>query len=140
MTLPPSNPAGPRAGFNLGLALRAFWPPLLVWIIATVVLVALGYPALVCATPLAWVLALYTGWAAARGAGRGQGWLEAGVAGGALGLAQGVLFGLVSVVLDPGDAAEVNGALLRGAGIGLGGLAGCAMLSLLAAAWSQRTA
>src|SRR5687768_8784684 len=99
MTLRQPPPHTPRAGFNLSLALRAFWPPLLAWIAATAVLVALGYPALLCATPLAWVLALYTGWAAGRGAGAGQGWVEAGVAGGALGLAQGVLFGLLSGVL-----------------------------------------
>jgi hypothetical protein len=125
---------------NLGLVLRAFWPPLLLWLAATVALVALGYPALLCATPLAWMLALYSGWAAGRGASPAPGWAEAGVAGGALGLMQGLLFGVVSVILQPGDAAEAVAALLRGAGIGLGGLAGGATLALLAAAWSHRTA
>ncbi len=131
------EPAG-RAGLSLGLVLRALWPPLLVWVAATVVFVAIDYPALLCVTPLAWLLALYAG----RVCGQAPGgrWVEAGVAGGLLGLAQGLLFGLVTVVLEPAGAAEVRGALLRGAGIGLGGLAGCAALALLAAAWSRRSA
>jgi hypothetical protein len=120
--------------------LRAFWPPLLAWAAATAVMMALGYPPLLCATPLAWVLALYCGWAVVRGAGRGRGWVEAALAGGALGLTQGLLFGVVSVLLSPAGADEAGGLLLRGAGIGLGGLAGGAMLALLAAAWTQRAA
>ncbi len=62
------------------------------------------------------------------------------MAGGLLGLGQGWLFGVLSVLLEPTEAAEVSGALLHGAGIGLGGLAACAMLSMVAAAFSQRAA
>jgi hypothetical protein len=138
MRPPTPQPPEASASLNLGLALRAFWPPLLAWAAATAVMMALGYPPLLCATPLAWVLALYCGWAAVRGAGRGRGWVEAAVAGGALGLVQGLLFGVLSVLLSPGQADEAAGMLLRGAGIGLGGLAGGAVLALLAAAWSQR--
>ena len=130
----------PSLPLNVGLALRAFWPPLLMWLAATALLVGLGYPPLLCATPLAWVLALYCGWAAGRGASLGRGWVEAAVAGGALGLAQGVLFGVVSVLVSPASAGEASGLLLRGAGIGLGGVAGGATLALLAAAWTGRAA
>jgi hypothetical protein len=134
MTFPPSNP--PRAGLNLGVVLRSLWLPLLVWVVSLAVFVALNYPPILCVTPLAWVLALYTG----RVCGQGAGLAEAGLAGGLLGLAQGVLFGLATVLLAPSEPAEAVSALLRGAGIGLGGLAGCATLSLLAAAWSRRSA
>ncbi len=137
MTLPPSN--SPRAAINLGLVLRALWPPLLAWAALTALFLAVDYPPILCVTPLAWVLALYTGWVCGRGAGQASGLLEAGLAGGLLGLAQGVLFGLLSALLEPGQAAEAGGALLRGLGIGLGGLTGCAVLALLAAAWSRRT-
>lgn len=121
-----------------GLVLRAVWPPLLAWVAATAVFAAINYPVLLCVTPLAWLLALYAG----RVCGQAPhgGLLEAGVAGGLLGLAQGLLFGLTTVLLEPTGAAEVGGALLRGAGIGLGGLTGCATLALLAAAWSRRSA
>jgi hypothetical protein len=124
------------AGLQPGLVLRAIWPPLLAWIAATAVFVAIDYPVLLCVTPLAWLLALYAGRVCGQAAHGGL--LEAGVAGGLLGLAQGLLFGLTTVLLEPADAAEARGALLRGAGIGLGGLAGCATLALLAAAWSRR--
>lgn len=140
MTMSHLSPQPGRTGLRWGLMLRAFWPALLMWGVATAALVALGYPAFLCVTPLAWVLALYTGWAVGRGAGAAPGWVEAGVAGGALGLTQGLLFGALTIVLDPGEAATALSALVRGAGIGLGGLAGCAVLSLLAAAWSRRAA
>jgi hypothetical protein len=93
-----------------------------------------------CVTPLAWILALYAGRVCGQQAERDGGWVEAGLAGGLLGLAQGVLFGIISVLVEPGDPAETASALLRGTGIGLGGLVGCATLSLLAAAWSRRSA
>lgn len=126
------------ARLQLGLVLRAFWPPLLAWLAATAVFIFINYPTLLCVTPLAWLLALYAGRVCGQAASGGL--LEAGVAGGLLGLAQGLLFGLVTIVLAPAGAAEAGGALLRGVGIGLGGLAGCATLALLAAAWSRRPA
>ncbi len=58
MTIP--KPNLPRAGLNLGLVLRVLWPALLVWLVATAALAAAGYPAVLCVTPLAWVLAVYT--------------------------------------------------------------------------------
>jgi hypothetical protein len=125
---------------GVGLTLRALWPPLVAWIAISMVFMALGYPPLLCVTPLSWVLALYAGWAARRGAAASQGWWEAGTAGGLLGLAQGLLFGAYNAALAAGSPAAVTGALLRGAGIGLGGLAGGTLLALLAAAWSRRAA
>jgi hypothetical protein len=126
---------------DLGLTLRALWPPLLTWVAVSAVFVTMGYPPLLCVTPLAWVLALYAGWAARRGAAAGRGWWEAGTAGGLLGLAQGLLFGAYNAALAASSpAGGVGGALLRGAGIGLGGLAGGTLLALLAAAWSRRAA
>jgi hypothetical protein len=126
--------------FSFGLVLRALWLPLLAWVALTALFVAIDYPAVLCVTPLAWVLALYAGRVCGQGAGGRSGLVEAGVAGGLLGLAQGLLFGLLSVLLEPSEAAEARGALLRGFGIGLGGLVGCATLALLAAAWSRRAA
>ncbi len=136
MTLPqPQTPSR----LDLGAVLGALWLPLLVWVVSLAAFLLSGFPGVLCVTPLAWTLAVPAGAIAVRRSRGLQPLLEAGLAGGALGLAQALLFALVSVLLLPVKPGEAPGTLLTTAGIGLGGVTGCAVLALAAGAWSRRS-
>lgn len=63
-----------------------------------------GYPGVVCVTPMAWLLALRVGnliaWRSKSGL-RSQRLTESALAGGLLGLSQGVLFGIIVPFMEP---------------------------------------
>jgi hypothetical protein len=134
MTLPqPQNPTR----LDLAAVLHALWPPLLVWGVSLAAFLRGGFPGVLCITPLAWTLALPVGVLVVRRSRGAQPLLEAGLAGGALGLAQALLFALVSVLVLPVKPGEATATLLMTGAIGLGGITGCAVLALAAAAWRR---
>jgi len=89
----------------LEVPLRQFVP----WL-GMVVLVSLaGYPGVICVTPMAWLIALHVGnvcIARSRSEKASQRLLEAALAGGVLGLLQGILFLVVIPFLGPIQADE----------------------------------
>jgi hypothetical protein len=89
----------------LETALRQFIP----WL-AMVVLVSLaGYPGVICVTPMAWLIALRVGnicVTRSTSAESSQRILEAALAGGLLGLLQGILFFVFITFLGPIQASE----------------------------------
>jgi hypothetical protein len=89
----------------LETALRQFIP----WL-AMVVLVSLaGYPGVICVTPMAWLIALRVGnicVTRSTSAESSQRILEAALAGGLLGLLQGILFLVFITFLGPIQASE----------------------------------
>jgi hypothetical protein len=85
--------------------LRLFAP----WLGAVIIVWLAGYPGVVCATPLAWLLALQVGnriAARSRSTSASQRLLEAALAGALFGLLQGALFGIVVPSMGPMDAED----------------------------------
>lgn len=85
--------------------LRQFVP----WLAAVIIVWLAGYPGVICATPMAWLLALRVGnlcVARSRSADSSQRVLEAALAGALFGLLQGALFGIVVPSMGPMDAED----------------------------------
>lgn len=90
---------GERKGLDFRAVRKAVWPVLVIWVVAVVGLTLARQSGVVCATPLAWTLALWVGLTCvsrSRSKTKRALLAEAAVAGGVLGLAQGVLFFLVA--------------------------------------------
>jgi hypothetical protein len=121
----------------------ALFLPLLYWTGGVVMISLFGYPGVVCMTPLAWLLALPVGLRVARESEspRSRAVLEAVIAGGLLGLWQGLLFAaaMTAAPLLPGggSAEELPSSLLVS---GAAGLLGMPVTGLLAGgiAWMAR--
>ena len=100
---PPSNGLDLRIVFETPLRQFVLW-------LAMVILVSLaGYPGVICVTPMAWLIALRVGnlcVARSRSEKSSQRLVEATVAGGVLGLLQGILFIVVVPFLGPIQANE----------------------------------
>lgn len=100
---PPSNGLDLRVVFETPLRQFVLW-------LAMVVLVSwAGYPGVICVTPMAWLIALRVGnlcVARSRSEKSSQRLVEATVAGGVLGLLQGILFIVVIPHLGPIQADE----------------------------------
>jgi hypothetical protein len=130
---PPNAPL-----FDPGALLRATVPPILVWG-AVVVLASLGgYPGAACMTPMAWLLALWTGmhYASAPRA-RPDRWPALGpaLAGAILGGCLGLLFFFANIQMmaaetDPAEIARGQGLAVVIAGASI---LGCAVLSVFGA-------
>jgi hypothetical protein len=91
-----NNPPGTARKFDAVSVLKAIWLPFLSWTVAVLVVSFGGkQPGVVCATPIAWFMALWVGLRSAaytRSPTRGARLMEAALAGGIFGLLQGVLF------------------------------------------------
>lgn len=106
--------------------LRQFAP----WLVIVLLVTAAGFPGVVCVTPMAWLIALRVGnFVALRSLSdlSSQRLTEAALAGGLLGLLQGVLFGVISPFMGPIQADEwiqtvilILGMLIAGTLIGAG--------------------
>ena len=86
-------------------ALRQFVP----WLAMVVLVTLAGYPGVICVTPMAWLIALRVGnicVARSVSAESSQRLLEAALAGGLLGLLQGILFLVLITFLGPIQASE----------------------------------
>jgi len=87
-------------GFDFGAVLKSLLPPLIAWTTVVLFITFVGHqPGVVCVTPVAWGMACWVGmkcvWAS-RSAAKSSLLLEAAVAGGLLGLLQGVLFAVIA--------------------------------------------
>ena len=89
----------------LEVPLRQF----VLWLTMVVLVSLAGYPGVICVTPMAWLIALHVGnlcVARSRSEKSSQRLVEATVAGGVLGLLQGILFIVVVPFLGPIQANE----------------------------------
>ena len=100
------------------------------WLVAVLLVTVAGYPGVVCVTPMAWLIALRIGnLVALRSLSdlSSQRLTEAALAGGLLGLLQGILFGAITPFMGPIQADEwtrtvllIIGMLIVGMLIGAG--------------------
>jgi hypothetical protein len=130
-----------RPPVDLRAIAASLWLPLLFWLGAVLLISLAGYPGVICMTPLAWLLALPTGVRCvlnSRSDGTRALLREAALAGGGLGLIEGVLF-ILATALTAGATPEGR---WRMAEIGLAltvfGAPACAGLAVASAALRLR--
>jgi len=116
-----------------GAFLRALIAPLIVWGVAVVSITAAGQPGVACMTPLAWLLALWSGRQYVRLASGRSGLLGPVLLGAVLGLCLGLIFALVSALAMPVDPSEVGKSQTLSAIVIVGGAVICAALSTFTA-------
>ncbi len=101
------------------------------WLAGVLLITWAGYPGAVCITPLAWLIALRVGMLCVRRSSSGQKRMrlvEAALAGGGLGLLQGLLFWVVVPAMGPIlPAEERNAAFLTALIVIVGMLAGAGL-------------
>src|SRR5262245_23849294 len=103
-TLPPSS-NGLDLRNVIETPLRQFVP----WLAMVLLVTWAGYPGVVCVTPMAWLIALRVGnicVARSRSEQSSRRLTEAALAGGVLGILQGLLFAVVISLLEPINADE----------------------------------
>jgi hypothetical protein len=123
---------------HLGAFLRTLIAPLIVWSVTVIVLTLAGQPGVACVTPVAWLLALWSGGRYIRFTGaRPERWplLGPALVGALLGLGMGVLFAIVSSQAMPvgNDPAEIAKAQTLTLIMAVGGIIVCTGLSALTA-------
>ena len=91
-------------GLDFSAMLRAVLPPFIIWAAAVLFITfAARQPGVACMTPVAWLLACWVGLtcvARSRSAGKATLLTEAALAGGVLGLLQGLLFAVVAQFME----------------------------------------
>ena len=110
----PTHPS-PSTGFDLRIMfmipLRQFtW-----WLIMVLLISFVGYPGVVCITPMAWLLALRVGnlvTQRSQSEQRSRRLIEAALAGGLLGLLQGILFAAIVPLMHPIQDNEVTNSII----------------------------
>lgn len=102
--------------FDCKAVVNAIWLPFVVWLVAVIAVTFGGrQPGVVCATPMAWLLALWVGLRCAvrsRSAQRSSRLTEAALAGALFGLLQGGLFALIAPFMGSIQAGERQKAML----------------------------
>ena len=126
-----SSPA--LAAIHLSAFLRALIVPLLVWSAAVFFITTAGQPGVVCMTPMAWLLALWSGRQYVRLSNRQPDRLGPVLLGAVLGLCLGIIFTLVSAQAMPVDPSEVGKSQMLTALMIVGGIVACAALSAFTA-------
>jgi hypothetical protein len=121
------------SAIHLGAFLRTLIAPLIVWGVAVFAITAAGQPGVVCMTPMAWLLALWSGGRYVRLSGRRPGSLGPALVGAALGLGLGLIFLLVSTQAMPVDPGEVSKTQALTALMIVGGMVVGAALSIFTA-------
>jgi len=123
---------------QLGAFLRALIPPLIVWGVAVVSITAAGQPGVACMTPLAWLLALWSGRQyVSLASGRSGLWGPV-LLGAVLGLSLGLIFASVSALAMPVDPSEVGKSQTLSAIVIVGGAVVSAALSTFTAYLARR--
>ena len=105
MTSATPSPQGLDLRNVIETPIRQFVP----WLAIVLLVTFAGQPGVVCITPMAWLIALQVGnicVARSKSEGRSQRLIEASLAGGVLGLLQGLLFAIIIARLDPINASE----------------------------------
>jgi hypothetical protein len=122
-----------------GPFLRALVAPLLFWGVWVVTLTLSRQPGVICVTPMAWLLGLWSGGQYVRLCGGRSGLLGPALLGAALGLGMGVLFIAVTALAMPVSTPEdIGKAILLDGVITVGGVVVCAGCSMLTAALTLR--
>lgn len=124
-----------RSALNFDAFWRVLIVPLIVWGVMMLAPLLAGQPGVVCLTPAAWLLALWSGGAYMRMSGGRPGrWplLGPALAGGVLGAAFGLIFVLItSIGMPPGDApGEMGKAFLLDVIMVAAGFLVCAVFSV----------
>jgi hypothetical protein len=119
---------------HTGAFFRTLAPPLMVWVAIVAFVSFSGQPGVICVTPMAWLLALWSGGQYIRltgGRGERKPLLGPALVGAALGVCMSVMFILVTAIALPAGSApgEAAKAVLLDAIIGVGGILACAALS-----------
>jgi hypothetical protein len=128
--------------FDIGAVFKAVWAPFVAWAVAVCTVAFGGHqPGVVCATPMAWLMALWVGLrcAAYTRTGAKSGRLtEAALSGSIFGLLQGVLFIVVVPFMGPIKPEEQQKAFVLSAVMLVVGSMVSAVLSLAIAASQER--
>ena len=110
------------------------------WFIIVLLVAFTGYPGVVCITPMAWLLALRAGnqiaWHSKSGL-RSQRLTESALAGGLLGLLQGILFAVIVPFMGPIRNNEMTNSIVLILLILVVGIPATAALSFFAAYWNE---
>lgn len=109
--------------------LRTLIVPLLAWGVAVFTITRAGQPGVVCMTPMAWLLALWSGRQYVRLSDGQSGLLGPALVGAVLGLGLGPVFALVSAQAMPVDPSEVGKSQALTAIMIVGGVVVCTALS-----------
>src|SRR5512140_2179882 len=118
--------------------LRTLIVPLLAWGIAVFTITRAGQPGIVCMTPMAWLLALWSGRQYVRLSDGQPGLLGPALVGAVLGLGLGLVFALVSTQAMPVDPSEVGKSQTLTAIMIVGGVVVCTALSTFMARTALR--
>lgn len=119
------------------IPLRQFAP----WLVMVLIVVAAGYPGVVCVTPMAWLIALRVGnlcAARSRSEQSSRRLIEAALAGGILGLLQGILFLVIMPFMGPYRADEITKTIVLTLLMLLVGIFAGAVLSFFTAYMTER--
>jgi hypothetical protein len=132
-------------GLDFSAILKALLPPLIVWAAAVVFITFVGHqPGVICATPVAWLLACWAGMkcvATSRSAGKSSLLIEAALAGGVLGLLQGILFAVLAPLMgDIRPDEQQKSLILSVVMIAGGALVSAGLSTAVGAAQSNRRA
>jgi hypothetical protein len=126
-----SSPA--LSAIHLSAFLRALIAPLLAWGAAVLFITVAGQPGVVCMTPMAWLLALWSGRQYVRLSNGQPDRLGPVLLGAVLGLGLGLIFALVSAQALPVDPSEVGKSQMLTAIMIVGGIVVCAAFSTFTA-------
>lgn len=118
---------------HLSAFLRTLIASLIVWGVAVASITAAGQPGVACMTPMAWLLALWSGGQYVRLSDGQPGRLGPVLLGATLGLGLGLIFALVSAQAMPVDPSEVGKSQTLTAILIAGGIVVCAALSTFTA-------
>ena len=118
--------------------LRTLIVPLLAWGMAVFTITTAGQPGVVCMTPLAWLLALWSGRQYVRLSNGQPDRMGPVLLGAVLGLGLGLIFALVSAQAMPVDPSEVGKSQMLTVIMIAGGIVACAALSTFMARTTLR--
>ena len=137
MTVPSPSSNGLDLRVIIETPLRQFVP----WLAMVLIVTFAGYPGVVCVTPMAWLIALRVGnlcvWRS-KSMLSSQRLTEAALAGGLLGLLQGLLFAAIITMLEPINADERSRTIILTLIIIVAGVFAGAALSFVTAFLNER--
>ena len=128
-----ANSSSALSAIHPSAFLRALIAPLIAWSVAVFIITTAGQPGVVCMTPMAWLLALWSGRQYVRLSNGQPDRLGPVLLGAILGLGLGLIFALVSAQAMPVDPSEVGKSQTLTAIMIVGGIVICAALSTFTA-------
>ncbi len=128
-----SNTSSSLPAIHLSAFLRALIAPLIAWGVAVWTITSAGQPGVVCMTPMAWLLVLWSGGQYVHFSDGQADRFGAPLLGAGLGLFLGLIFVLVAALAMPVDPSEVGKMWVLTAIVIVGGIVVCAALSTFTA-------